>query len=357
MPEAGPALPADGPLRLTPQGLYCVPADAWIDPWRPVPRALITHAHADHARTGSGAYWASAASDGVLRARLGANLPLTTLPYGDTLRLGDARLTFHSAGHVLGSAQILIEAAGERWLISGDYKRDADPSCTPYTPVRADVFISEATFGLPIYQWPPGPAVAREILDWWRGAPDLPSVLFCYAFGKAQRVLAELWALGVREEVLLHGAMQTLIGPYRDAGIAMVPTAPVSGVPKGESLAGRLILAPPSAQRTPWMRRFARAQTAFASGWMTVRGVRRRRGVGRGFVLSDHADWPSLVRTIVETGAQRVLLTHGQGDALARFLQEVEGVNAQPLRSGEPGAWSREEETGASASLAEVAGG
>lgn len=199
--------------------------------------------------------------------------------------------------------------------------------------------------------------LAREILDWWRGAPEIPSVLFCYAFGKAQRILAELHALGVGEEVLLHGAVQTLIGPYREAGIALGATAPLSAVPKGQSLAGRLILAPPSAQGSPWMRRLARAQTAFASGWMTVRGARRRRAVGRGFVLSDHADWPSLVRTILETGARQVYLTHGHGEALARFLREVEGVTAQPLHSGEAGAWSREEEAGASAPLAEVAGG
>ena len=341
---ASAALPPDGPLQLTPEGLYCVPAGAWIDPWRPVPRALITHAHADHARSGSGAYWASAPSEGVLRARLGATLPLTPIPYGAPLKLGDARISFHSAGHVLGSAQILIETAGERWLISGDYKRDADPSCAPFTPVRADVLISEATFGLPIYQWAPGAAVASDILRWWQDTPDHPSVLFCYAFGKAQRVLAELHALGVREEVLLHGAIQGLMDPYREAGIAMVPTAPLSGVPKGQSLAGRLTLAPPSAQRTAWMRRFPQAQTAFASGWMTVRGVRRRRGVGRGFVLSDHADWPSLVRTILESGARSVYLTHGQGDHLARYLQEVEGVDAQPLRGNEAEAWSREEE-------------
>ncbi|MFN9631798.1 MAG: ligase-associated DNA damage response exonuclease [Cyanobacteriota bacterium] len=365
MPEPAPAgatLPADGPLRLTPQGLYCVPADAWIDPWRPVSRALITHAHADHARAGCGAYWATAAGEGVLRARLGSQLPLTPLPYGAPLRLGDARISFHPAGHVLGSAQILIEAAGERWLVSGDYKRDPDPSCAPFTPVRADVVISEATFGLPIYQWAPTPEVAGEILRWWQRAPQLPSVLFCYAFGKAQRVLAELHALGVREEVLLHGAIQGLMGPYREAAVPMVPTAPASGLAKGESVAGRLILAPPSAGRTPWMRRFPQAQTAFASGWMTVRGVRRRRGVGRGFVLSDHADWPSLVGTIRETGAQRVYLTHGQGEVLARYLREVEGVDAQPLRSGEPGAWERredDEETPPVPSAAgpEVAGG
>jgi putative mRNA 3-end processing factor len=359
VPEASPTaapLPADGPLRLTPEGLYCVPAQAWIDPWRPVPRALLTHAHADHARPGCGAYWASAPSEGVLRARLGANLPLTSLAYGAPLTLGGARITFHGAGHVLGSAQILIEAAGERWLISGDYKRDPDPSCAPFTPVQADVFISEATFALPIYRWAPTSQVAQAIRDWWQGAPSVPSVLFCYAFGKAQRLLAELHALGCREEVLLHGAMQGLMEPYRAEGIAMVPTQPVSALPRGDSLAGRLILAPPSAQRTPWMRRFPLAQTAFASGWMAVRGVRRRRGFGRGFVLSDHADWPSLVRTIVETGAQRVYLTHGHGEALARYLQEVEGIDAHPLRSAEPGAWSREEEGEGQGERASTAG-
>ncbi len=339
-------LPADGPLRLTPQGLFCVPARAWIDPWRSVERALLTHAHADHARPGSDAYWASAPSEGVLRHRLGASVSLTSLPYGASFQLGEATISFHSAGHVLGSAQILIEAGGERWLISGDYKRDPDPSCAPFSPVQADVFISEATFGLPLYQWAPGPEVAQEILQWWREAPGLPSVLFCYAFGKAQRLLAELQALGVEEEVLLHGAIQALMEPYRAAGIAMVPTRPLSAWPKGEPLAGRLVLAPPSALRSPWMGRFPQAQTAFASGWMALRGVRRRKGYGRGFVLSDHADWPSLVRTIEETGAQQVYLTHGQGESLARYLREERGRDAYPLRSSEAGAWSRAEEEG-----------
>jgi putative mRNA 3-end processing factor len=349
-------LPADGPLRLTPEGLYCVPARAWIDPWRPVPQALLTHAHADHARPGSGAYWASAQSEGVLRTRLGAEIALTSVPYGAELKLGEARISFHSAGHVLGSAQILIEAAGERWLISGDYKRDPDPSCAPFSPIRADVFISEATFGLPLYRWVPGQEVARQILDWWQNAPHLPSVLCCYAFGKAQRLLAELQALGVPSEVLLHGAIQRLMEPYRAEGISMVPTRPLSALPRGESLAGRLILAPPSALRTPWMRRFPRAQTAFASGWMAVRGVKRRQGFGRGFVLSDHADWPSLVRTIEQTGARQVFLTHGHGDPLARYLQEERGLSVQTLRSSEPSAWSREEEATSTAGC-EVAEG
>ena len=232
------SLDGAGLIQLTPQGLYCPAAGAWIDPWRPVPRALITHAHADHARPGCGEYWAIGASEGILRQRLGQGIQLLPVDYGQTLRLGDARLSFHSAGHVLGSAQIRLEA-GESWLISGDYKRDEDPSCVPFEPVTADVLITEATFGLPIYRWSPGREVARQVLDWWRGAPDRASILFCYAFGKAQRVLAELHALGVEEEVLLHGAVQTLMAPYREQGIAMVPTRPVSALGRKESLAGQ----------------------------------------------------------------------------------------------------------------------
>ena len=193
-------LPADGLLQLRPEGLYCPAAEAWIDPWRPVPRALITHAHADHARPGSGHYWAIGASEAILRQRLGASIQLEPVAYGQELKLGDARVSFHAAGHVLGSAQIRLEAAGESWLVSGDYKRDADPSCAPFEPVRADVLISEATFGLPIYQWRPAREVVAEICAWWRAAPERPTILFGYAFGKAQRLLAELALLGVTDE-------------------------------------------------------------------------------------------------------------------------------------------------------------
>jgi putative mRNA 3-end processing factor len=328
------ALAEDGLITLTPEGLHCPAAGVWIDPWRPVPRALITHAHADHARPGSGTYWAIGAAEGILRRRLGDAIDLRPMTYGQEVRIGDASVSFHSAGHVLGSAQIRLEAGGESWLVSGDYKRDPDPSCTPFEPVRADVLISEATFGLPIYRWPPGAAVAAEIRQWWKAAPDRPSILFCYAFGKAQRVLAELSALGETEEVLLHGAVQALMEPYRQQGIAMVPTRPISELPRSAGLAGRLVIAPPSAHRSAWMKRFPSPQTAFASGWMAVRGVRRRRGYGRGFVLSDHADWHGLVRTARESGARQVYVTHGQGEALARYLSEVEGLSAAPLESG-----------------------
>ena len=318
----------------SPQGLYCPAADAWIDPWRPVPRALITHAHADHARPGSSRYWGEAGGAEVLRQRLGRSIELQEVRYGETFRLGDARVSFHPAGHVLGSAQIRLEAAGETWVVSGDYKRDPDPSCTPFEPVRCDVFITEATFGLPIYRWPGGPAVTAEIRDWWQGEPDRTSVLFCYAFGKAQRLLAELHDLGVEEEVLLHGAMVRLTEAYRNAGVAMVPTRPLSATGRTTPLSGRLVIAPPSAHRSVWMKRFRSPQTGFASGWMAVRGARRRRGYERGFVLSDHADWDGLVRSVLDSGAQQVFVTHGQEDVLARHLRETAGISAEPLNSG-----------------------
>ncbi len=324
-------LPGDGLIQLTPEGLYCPAADAWIDPWRPVSRALITHGHADHARPGCGAYWTVQAGEGVLRQRLGAGISLTGVGYGEERRLGGARVSFHSAGHVLGSAQIRISAGGETWLISGDYKRDADPSCAPFEPVTADVLITEATFGLPIYRWRPGRQVAAEILTWWREAPQRPSLLFAYAFGKAQRLLAELAALGVEQEVLLHGAVQTLMAPYRSAGVVLPPTRPLSELPRSESLAGRLVIAPPSAHRSPWMKRFVSPQTAFVSGWMAVRGARRRRGFERGFALSDHADWDGLLRTVVDSGARQVYVTHGNSDGLARYLREEQGLAAEPL--------------------------
>ena len=318
-------------LENTAEGLFCPAAQAWIDPHRPVPRALITHAHADHARPGCGEYWATAQSEGILRQRLGQTIKLRTLQYREQESLGDARVSFHSAGHVLGSAQIRLEVDGEVWVITGDYKRCPDPSCEPFEPVRCDVLITEATFALPIYRWSDGATLARQIRDWWQGDRSRPSLLFCYAFGKAQRVLAELAAIGVDEEVLLHGAVETVTRHYREASIPMVASRPVSDIPRKESLAGRLVLAPPSAHRSSWMRRFPSPQTAFASGWMAVRGARRRKGYERGFVLSDHADWPGLLRTVKQSGAKQIYVTHGQNDVLARYLQEVEGIAAAPL--------------------------
>lgn len=332
------ALPPDGLLQLTPEGLHCPAAGIWIDPWRPVSETLLTHAHADHARPGCGRYWAIGASEGILRRRLGAAIELERLSYGQTLVRNGVRISFHSAGHVLGSAQILLEAGGERWLVSGDFKRQGDPSCAPFQPVQADVLICEATFGLPIYHWRPPELVVAELISWWRSAPERPSVLFCYAFGKAQRLLAELQRAGVKEEVLLHGAIQALMAPYREAGVAMPPTRPLAEIDRDTPLAGRLVLAPPAAQGTAWMKRLRGAQCGMASGWMAVRGARRRRGSGRGFVLSDHADWPGLLQTVRDSQARQVFLTHGQGENLARFLREAEGISATLLSGADAAA-------------------
>jgi putative mRNA 3-end processing factor len=242
-------------------------------------------------------------------------------------------VSFHSAGHVLGSAQIRLESDGNVWVVSGDYKRDHDPSCAPFETVACDVLITEATFGLPIYRWSSGAEVAKSIRDWWQADRSRPTLLFCYAFGKAQRLLAELKAIGVEEEVLLHGAVETITRHYREAQVPMTPSRPVSDYPRKDSLNGRLVLAPPSAHRSSWMRRFKAPQTGFASGWMAVRGARQRRGYERGFVLSDHADWPGLIQTVRESGAKQVYVTHGQSDVLARYLRECEGIAAEPLET------------------------
>ena len=313
------------------KGLYCPAADAWVDPQRPVQSALITHAHADHARAGCGEYWAIDQSEGVLRQRLGGNINLHSMTYGEKFTLGQAKISFHSAGHVLGSAQIRIEVQGEVWLVTGDYKRCTDPSCEPFESVKCDVLITESTFGLPIYRWESGQDVARDIYKWWTSQTEHPSILFCYAFGKAQRVLAELRSIGAKDEVLLHGAVETITKHYRMAGVEMCPTKPVSALERKDPLKGRLILAPPSAFRSTWMKRFKEPQTAFASGWMAVRGARRRRGYERGFVLSDHADWQGLMQTIKQSEAKKIYVTHGHHDIVARFLREVEGLEAFPL--------------------------
>ncbi|MDQ3206535.1 MAG: ligase-associated DNA damage response exonuclease [Pseudomonadota bacterium] len=310
------------------EGLYCPAGDFHIDPWRPVARAVITHGHGDHARPGSGEYHLAAPGLPILQWRLGEQ-EYVVHPYGERFQLGDALVSLHSAGHVLGSAQVRIEVDGRVWVASGDYKRQADPTCAPFEVVACDVFITEATFGLPVYRWPHTPDVAREILQWRDdcAARGEAAVLLCYALGKAQRLLAELAAF-TDEPALLHGAVATGVQVYRDAGVAMLATQPVSETDRTADFAGRLVLAPPSAAGSPWIRRFRRSQTGFASGWMRIRGNRRRRNYDRGFIVSDHADWPALLRTVRETGARRVIATHGNTDAIIRALNE-QGIAAE----------------------------
>ena len=306
-----------------PEGLYCPPGDFYIDPWRPVARAVITHAHSDHARAGSAHYLAHADSEGTLRNRLGSDITLQTLAYGETIAHHGVKLSLHPAGHVLGSAQVRLEVGGEVWVASGDYKTEPDGTCTPFAPVSCHTFITESTFGLPIYRWPSQAVLFTEINDWWRRNAEegRASVLLCYAFGKAQRILHGVDA-GIGP-IVVHGAVEPLNAVYRAAGVALPPTLRVTDPGVSPQLLKRaLVLAPPSAQGTPWLKRFGNYSDAFASGWMQLRGTRRRRGVDRGFVMSDHADWPGLQSAIAGTGASRVMVTHGSVAVLVRWLSE-----------------------------------
>lgn len=321
-------------LQLRPEGLYCPPGQFYVDPWRPVETAVLTHGHSDHARSGMGCYHTSAQGLPILQWRLG-DQNYRVHEYGEVFTLGAARVSLHPAGHVLGSAQVRIEVQGEVWVVSGDYKRQADPTCAPFEVVPCDTFITEATFGLPIYRWPDTADVARELVAWRDecAARDEAAILYCYALGKSQRVLAEL-APFVDRPVYLHGAIAAGVDVYRQAGIAMAPTQLVSeaALPRsgGTNFAGELIIAPPSAAGSAWLRRFRRAQHGFASGWMRLRGNRRRRNMDRGFVVSDHVDWPGLLRTVRETGASRVIATHGDTQALVRTLNDA-GIAAETL--------------------------
>jgi putative mRNA 3-end processing factor len=308
-----------------PQGLYCPPGDFWIDPWQPVDHALITHAHGDHLRAGHGRYLASAPTRASITWRLGA-VDLQTLPYGQTLVHNGVTISFHPAGHVLGSAQVRLAHGGRTWVVSGDYKTGPDATCAPFEPVRCDVFVTESTFGLPVFRWAPQQAVFDDVNAWWRANAEAgrASIVYAYSFGKAQRVLSGLDASIA--PIVAHGAVVTMTDAYRRSGVALPELLRVDDA--GPDVLRRcLVVAPPSAQGSAWARRFGDASDAFASGWMQLRGARRRRNVDRGFVLSDHADWPGLLEAIAATGAPRVIVTHGYVEPLVRWLAE-QGLDA-----------------------------
>ena len=309
-----------------PEGLYCPPGDFFIDPWQPVARALVTHAHGDHLRPGHGHYLTAEAGRHVVASRVGA-VDLQTLAYGESITHRGVRVSFHPAGHVLGSAQIRLEHAGRVWVVSGDYKTGPDATCAPFEPVRCDVFVTESTFGLPVFRWAPQQDVFDGLNAWWaaNAAAGRAAIVYAYSFGKAQRVLA-----GVDPRIgpiIVHGAVATMDEAYRQSGVALPPTKSVLEATPDE-IRRCLVVAPPSAQGSTWTRRFGDFSDAFASGWMLLRGARRRRNVDRGFILSDHADWPGLLEAIAASGAPRVIVTHGYVEPLVRFLAE------QGLESG-----------------------
>lgn len=318
-------------LTFTPEGIYCPAGDFHIDPWRPVPRALITHGHADHSRWGMGAYLATSSAAPVIRHRLG-DITMDTIDYGAPLTIGEARVSFHPAGHVPGSAQIRVEHKGEVWVASGDYKTVDDGLSEPFEPVRCHTFITECTFGLPVFRWTPQDVLATQINDWWarNAANGVTSLLGCYALGKAQRLLRLLDR--TTGPILTHGAIEATNAILRAQGIGLPDTLQVTRDTDMKSFRGAIVLAPPSAFNTAWANKFKPASTAFASGWMALRGVRRRRAADRGFIVSDHADWAGLNAAIKATGAQRVFATHGYTTVFRRWL-ETQGYDAQIVQT------------------------
>ena len=319
-------------IELTDRGMYCAAGDFYIDPRRPVPRAVLTHAHSDHARPGHGR--AIVARDGVrvFRTRLGDRAPLEPVDYGETVTLDGVRVSLHPAGHILGSAQVRVEHRGEVWVASGDYKTVPDPTCSPFESVRCHHFITEATFGLPVYRWPSQSVVFDDVNRWWRTNRDAgrTSLVLAYSLGKAQRVLA-----GVDPSIgpiVTHGSVERLVQDYRDSGVAMPHTELVTESAFRPGLAGALVVAPSSVLGSSWLEPFGDVSTAFMSGWMLIRGARRRYSVDRGFPISDHADWDELLSAIAATEAETVWVTHSSSDALVRFLRE-QGNDARTLET------------------------
>ncbi|WP_296418462.1 ligase-associated DNA damage response exonuclease [Pseudooctadecabacter sp.] len=314
-------------LTFTPDGIYCAQGDFYIDPWRPVDRALITHGHADHSRQGMGHYLATHAAAPVMRHRLG-DISIDTVGYGETVTRNGVTVSFHPAGHVPGSAQIRLEHKGEVWVCSGDYKTVDDGLSEPFEPVKCHAFITESTFGLPVFNWTPQDILAQQINDWWsaNAANGTFSLLGCYALGKAQRLLRTVDpSIG---PILTHGAIENTNRVLRGQGIALPDTTLVTPDLDVKANAGALVLATPSALNSTWARRFKPASTAFASGWMALRGVRRRRAADRGFIVSDHADWSGLNDAIGQTGAERIFVTHGYTAVFSKWLNE-QGYDAK----------------------------
>ena len=311
-----------------PGGIYVKPADAWIDPGHAVERALITHGHADHARGGHGQVWATPETLAIMDLRYGKSEG-NPVPYGDGVEIGGVRISYHSAGHVLGSAQILMEYQGEKVVATGDYKRRRDPTCEPFEVIPCDIFITEATFGLPVFRHPPTSEEVGKLLATLALHPDRCVLVGAYALGKAQRLIGELRAAGYNKPIYLHGALEKMCNLYQDLGVDLGDLVPVLDTPK-DAMRGSIVLAPPSALNDRWSRRLPDPITAMASGWMRVRQRTRQRNVELPIIMSDHADWDELTQTIRDVNPVETWVTHGREDALVRWC-ELNQIKARAL--------------------------
>lgn len=320
-------------LVLNENGIYCAAADVYIDPWKPVRQALITHGHADHSRPGNSRYLCTHTAKPVMRYRLGSHAKIESVCYGEVVTIKGVKFSFHPAGHIPGSAQIRVEHNGEIWVVSGDYKLEDDGVSEPFEPVRCHVFITESTFGLPVYRWQPQSIIFNQINDWWRSNQEKGrvSVLGAYALGKAQRLLRYLdTEIGA---IYTHGAIENVNAVLRAQKLKLPETIRILPTHRRKDFEGAMVLATPGAMNSSWAKRLGTYSTGLASGWMQLRGARRRRAADRGFVISDHADWPGLLEAIEATGASRILVTHGYSDLFSRWLNE-NGWEAQPLETG-----------------------
>ena len=314
-------------LTFTNKGIYCPPADVYIDPWKPVDKALITHGHSDHARWGHKSYIAQKDAVPVIKYRLG-DINIRGEEYGKTIQINGVKFSFHPAGHIIGSSQIRVEHKGEIWAVSGDYKVENDGISGAFEPVKCHTFITECTFGLPVYTWPEQMVTYKKINDWWakNKSEGITSVLIAYALGKAQRLIHHLDPdIGL---IFTHGAIENTNKVIRDQGIDLAKTIRITTDTQKSLIKGNIILAPSSAVNSAWIRRFKPYNLAFASGWMNVRGIKRRRAADTGFVVSDHADWPGLVTAIKATGCENVITTHGYTEVFAEYLTS-KGWNAR----------------------------
>ena len=300
-----------------PHGIYVRPADAWVDPSEPVPRALVTHGHADHARGGHQTVWATPETLAIMACRYG---PQNGVPvaYGEAIRLGEVEVGYVPAGHVLGSAQIVLDYRGERVVVSGDYKRRLDPTCAPFEPVSCDVFVTEATFALPVFRHPDTGDEIDKLIARLHANPDRCVVVGAYALGKAQRVIAELRARGHRQPIYIHGALARLCDLYVQHGVDLGELLPVADTPKA-AMAGHVVVCPPGALNDRWSRRLPDPITAMASGWMRIRQRARQKNIELPLILSDHADWDELTDTLTEIAPKEVWVTHGREEALVHW--------------------------------------
>lgn len=340
-------------LEFTPKGIYCPQADVYLDPWQPVAKALITHGHADHAHWGHQQYLCTISAAPVIKHRLNLSDNIQAVAFQEQIYINGVQFSFHPAGHIPGSAQIRVSYNGEVWVFSGDYKLEADGISEPFETVKCHTFITESTFGLPVYKWRPQQEVFEDINAWWRKnqSAGKVTVLAGYALGKSQRILKNIdWSIG---KIFVHGAIASVTDIFRRHELALPPTIYVTGEMKKKDFEGALVVCPPSAIGSPWLRKFEPFSLGIASGWMGLRGARRRRGADRGFILSDHADWLALNQAVADTGAQKIFVTHGYAEIFARWLRE-KGLEAREVKTQYEGELSEIAESGLEESKTEM---